>query len=110
MKFRNLFLAAVLFCGCHTVTFAQDKYDLAVIGYYRDVPDPLILISVNGEKFEQIIVSRDELNGKTWGMSVNPLLKQVNKFQDQGWEVVGGMQTSGLPNQSMFYYSLRKKR
>ncbi len=89
---------------------AQEKYDLAVVGYFRDVPDPWILVSINGEKFEQKAVLKEDLNGKPWGISMNPLLKVVNRLQNEGWEVVGGMETSGLPTQSMFYFTLRKKR
>jgi hypothetical protein len=89
---------------------AQDKYDLAVVGYLFDTPKSHIVISINGEKFEQVDVERDELQGKVWGISMNPLLKHVNKMQAEGWEVVGGLTTSGLPAVSLFYYSLRKKR
>lgn len=110
MKVKALFFALLFALTGFSTIHAQDKYDLAVVGYYRDVPDPLLLISINGETYEQKYVPKEELNGKTWGMSMTPLIKYVNKLQDEGWEVVGGMQTSGLPNQSMFYYSLRKKR
>ena len=41
---------------------------------------------------------------------MNPLIKAVNKMQNEGWEVVGGMTASGLPSISLFYYSMRKKR
>ena len=109
MKIKHL-LVAMLFLVISGAAVAQDKYDLAVVGYFRDVPDPLVLISINGEKYEQFYVPKEDLNGKVWGMSMNPLLKQVLKMQDQGWEVVGGMGTSGLPTQSMFYFTLRKKK
>lgn len=103
-------LACLLFLVISGTVAAQQKYELAVVAYYRDVPDPLILVSINGEKFEQTYVPKEELNGKVWGMSMNPLLKRVLKMQDEGWEIVGGMITSGLPNQSMFYYSLQRKK
>jgi len=89
---------------------AQDKYDLAVVGYRYDTPKNHIYISINGEKSEQIDVEREELEGNIWGVSMNPLIKRVNKMQNEGWEVVGGMNASGLPSVSLFYYSLRKKR
>lgn len=110
MKLKNLFLILFFAVASVGTIAAQDKYDLAVVGYYRDVPDPMLLISINGDTYEQKYVPKEELNGKTWGMSMTPLLKYVNKLQNEGWEVVGGMQVSGLPSQSMFYYSLRKKR
>ena len=98
--------AFVLFAN----TSSAQSYDLAVVGYFNDVPKPLILISINEDKFEQIAVERAEMQGQLWGASLNPLLKQVLKMQSEGWEVVGGMNTSGLPSRAMFYYSLRKKR
>ena len=110
MNFKTTILATLLVLGASGFLSAQTKYDLAVVAYYRDVPDPLILISLNGEKFQQITVQKEELNGKTWGISMNPLITQVNKLQNEGWVVEGGMIASGLPNQSMFYYNLKKKR
>lgn len=89
---------------------AQDKYDIAVVCYFQDVPNSLILVSLNGEKFEQYEVQKAELGGKPWGISMNPLIAHVNKMQAQGWEAVGGMQASGLPDQSMFYFTMRKKK
>lgn len=89
---------------------AQDKYELAVVGYRYDTPKSQIYISINGEKSEQYDVEREQLEGKIWGVSMNPLIKAVNKMQDDGWEVVGGMNASGLPSISLFYYNLRKKK
>ncbi len=89
---------------------AQDKYDLAVVGYRYDTPNSQIYVSINGEKTEQYEVTRAELEGKIWGVSMNPLIKAVNKMQNDGWEVVGGMTCSGLPSIQFFYYNLRKKR
>ena len=89
---------------------AQDKYDLAVVGYRYDTPKSHIYISINGEKAEQYDVEREELEGNLWGVSMNPLIKKVNKMQNDGWEVVGGMTCSGLPSIQFFYYNLRKKR
>jgi hypothetical protein len=100
----------LLIIGGSTVLNAQEKYDLAVVGYLYDTPKSHIVVSINGEKFEQYDVEREELQGKVWGITMNPLLKQVNKLQSEGWEVVGGLTTSGLPSVSLFYYSLRKKR
>lgn len=107
---KNIFVAALLLFGSITYLTAQDKYDLAVVGYLRDVPKPLIVVSLNGVKFEQYEVERQELEGKQWGVTLNPLIKQVNKMQNEGWEVVGGVTASGLPDISLFYYNLRKKR
>jgi len=107
-KIKTIFLGASLLMFSH---FASAQvYDMAVVGYFNDVPKPLILVSINEDKFEQIQVERSELQGQLWGASLNPLLKQVNKMQAEGWEVVGGMNTSGLPSRAMFYYSLRKKK
>lgn len=107
---KTTIIAMLLVLGSFTGLKAQDKYDLAVVGYFYDTPKNQIFISINGEKSEQYDVERDQLQGKIWGVSMNPLLKQVNKLQNEGWEVVGGMGASGLPSVSLFYYSLRKKR
>jgi hypothetical protein len=107
-KIKTIILSAALLMFAH-VASAQ-TYDLAVVSYFNDVPKPLILISINEDKFEQIQIERNELQGQLWGASLNPLLKHVNKLQAEGWEVVGGMNTSGLPSRATFYFTLRKKK
>ncbi len=111
MKIKTTIATTIilLFAGVSLLK-AQDKYDLAVVGYFYDTPKSHIYISINGDKFEQVDVERDELQGKVWGISMNPLIKQVEKMQNDGWEVVGGMTASGLPAVSLFYYNLRKKK
>ncbi|HLP22130.1 MAG TPA: hypothetical protein VK174_17570 [Chitinophagales bacterium] len=110
MKTKTTLVAIMLILGSLTTLMAQEKFDLAVVGYRYDTPKSQIYISINGEKSEQYDVEREQLEGKIWGVSMNPLLKAVNKMQNEGWEVVGGMTASGLPSISLFYYSLRKKR
>jgi len=107
---KTIIITTMLVLGLITGLLAQDKYDLAVVGYRYDTPKSQIYISINGDKSEQYDVERDQLDGKLWGVSMNPLIKAVNKMQDQGWEVVGGMTCSGLPSIQFFYYNLRKKR
>lgn len=107
---KTTIVTMMLMLAAFTGLKAQDKYDLAVVGYFYDTPKNQIFISINGEKSEQYYVEREELQGKIWGVCMNPLLKQVNKLQNEGWEVVGGMSASGLPSVSLFFYSLRKKR
>ena len=107
---KTTIVTMLLVLGSLTGLIAQEKYDLAVVGYRYDTPKSQIYISINGEKSDQYDVERDQLEGKIWGVSMNPLIKAVNKMQDQGWEVVGGMTASGLPSISLFYYSLKKKR
>lgn len=110
MKTKGTFIALLMVLATIAGLKAQDKYDLAVVAYRYDTPKSQVYVSINGEKAEQYEVEREQLDGKIWGVSMNPLIKAVNKMQDQGWEVVGGMNASGLPSISMFYYSLRKKR
>lgn len=110
MKLKTIFVLLSAFFAGTCILKAQDKYDLAVVGYLYDTPKSHIVVSLNGDKFEQFDVERDELQGKVWGISMNPLIKQVNKMQNEGWEVVGGLTTSGLPAVSLFYYSMKKKR
>lgn len=104
-------LAMLLSFGGFYALRAQ-QYDLAVVSYIYDTPKPQILISVNGEKFTQQDVERDQMDGKSWGISLNPLIKAVNKMQSEGWEVVGGCQMSWLGPSSIssWYYSMRKKK
>jgi hypothetical protein len=103
-----------IFLGTALLAFTQvasaQVYDLAVVSYFNDVPKPLIIVSINDDKFEQIPIERSELQGQLWGASLNPLLKHVNKLQAEGWEVMGGMSTSGLPSRATFYFTLRKKK
>ncbi|MBL0308695.1 MAG: hypothetical protein IPP77_03120 [Bacteroidetes bacterium] len=111
MKLKTIILSGLMSLACFSMLHAQQaQYDLAVVGYFYDTPKPQIVISMNGEKFEQADVEREELQNARWGINLNPLIKRVNKLQSEGWEVVGGLSTSGLPAISMFYYSLRKKK
>lgn len=112
MKLKTSILALLFTFGgiAYVKAQATPQYDLAVVGYFFDTPKSQIVISINGEKFEQQDVEREELQNARWGVNLNPLIKRVNKLQSEGWEVVGALNTSGLPAVSMFYYSLRKKK
>jgi hypothetical protein len=109
MKIKS-FLFLALFAFFSIGLSAQEKYDIAVVGYFYDTPKCHVYTSINGEKFEQVDIEREELTNKPWGTNMNPLIKQVNKLQSEGWEVVGGLNASGLPSASLFFYNLRKKR
>lgn len=109
MNTKSLILSAVISL-CAFMARAQGSYELAVVGYFYDTPKPHVYTSINGEKFEMVDVEREELGAKPWGTNLNPLIKQVNKLQSEGWEVVGGMNASGLPSASLFFYNLRKKK
>ncbi len=111
MKLNSL-LVFISLVFCSNFAYAEDKYDLAVASYQYDTPKSHIVVSVNGDKFEVFDVEKDELQGKIWGISVNPLIKHVNKMQNEGWEVVGGLTSSynSSTGVSLLYYSLRKKR
>ena len=109
MKMKSIFLLA-FFTFSTAGLSAQEKYDLAVVGYFYDTPKCHVYTSLNVEKFEQLDIEREELGNKPWGTHMNPLIKQVNKLQSEGWEVVGGLNASGLPAASLFYYNLRKKK
>jgi hypothetical protein len=104
--------AAFLFCIGGNLLVAQEKYDLAVVSYLYDTPKPHIAFSINGEKFEMIDIEKEEMQGKVWGLTPNPLIKRVNQMQSEGWEVVGGLMSSynSSTGVSQLYYSLRKKR
>jgi hypothetical protein len=113
MKLKTtLATAALLFCMGSNLLLAQDKYDLAVVSYLYDTPKPHIAFSINGDKFEMVDVEKEEMQGKVWGLTPNPLIKRVNQMQNEGWEVVGGLNSSynSSTGVSQLYYSLRKKR
>jgi hypothetical protein len=109
MKIKALLFAAIMAFTFGTAS-AQGGYELAVVGYFYDTPKSHVYVSINGDKFEQFDIEREELGGKPWGVNLNPLIKQVLKLQSEGWEVVGGMNASGLPSASLFFYNLRKKK
>ena len=113
MKFKStITAAALLLFASGNVLSAQEKYDLAVISYQYDTPKPHIVSSINGDKFESIDIEKDELQGKVWGISMNPIIKRANKMQEEGWELVGGLEYSYNVSTGVtqMYYNLRKKR
>ncbi len=112
MKLKSFVVTgAILIAGMSSIK-AQDKYDLAVVSYQYDTPKPHIVFSINGDKFETQDVEKDELQGKVWGISMNPIIKRVNKMQNEGWEVVGGLEYSYNVSTGVtqMYYNLKKKR
>ena len=94
MKFKTTIVTAMLVLAGAGILSAQDKYDLAVLSYQYDTPKPHIVSSINGDKFEVVDIEKDELQGRVWGISMNPIIKRANKMQNEGWELVGGLGVS----------------
>src|SRR5687767_9328795 len=110
MKLKSTITAAAfLLFAQENLLNAQEKYDLAVISYQYDTPKPHIVFSINGDKFESIDIEKDELQGKVWGISMNPIIKRANKMQNEGWELVGGLEYSYNVSTGVtqMYYNLR---
>ncbi|MCF8278386.1 MAG: hypothetical protein K9J17_16780 [Flavobacteriales bacterium] len=81
---------------------AQEKYDYAVVNY--DASSQSIFVSINGESFEQIKVSKDETKEKF--LDLSPVLRQLNKMNDEGWEVYS---TQVPANTAWHMYQLKRK-
>lgn len=109
---NRLFLATLAMFFLVSNVAAQEKYDIAIVSYQYDTPKSHIIVSTNGEKFESFDVEKEELQGKVWGISANPLIKQVNKMQSEGWEVFSGMSSSynSSTGVSFYYFTMRKKK
>ncbi len=60
---------------------ARQKYDYAVIS----IKIRELFVAINGEEFKQIEVSKDEFQHNYF--DPNPALTQVNKMEEEGWEL-----------------------
>jgi hypothetical protein len=113
MKTKHLFIAVAL-VAFSFISKAQSKYQFMIIEY--STLDNDVAISIDGKEF---LKERIDFEGqKKSGYNANPLLKKVNEYQDQDWEVmsfntqIGGVtagQTSGNSSEIYFAY-LRKKK
>jgi hypothetical protein len=81
---------------------AQDKYEFAVITYGWNWPNSKVTASVNGELYTAEEVKEKDKKGL---YDLNPVIKKVNEFVAQGWEVFS---TGGGDN--LIHYYLRKRK
>ena len=108
---KQLIIIVCILFAVNGLKAQGNNYDLAVATYIFDTPKPHITVSINGERFVFVDVEKADMDGEAWGRSFNPLIKQVNKLQAEGWEVVGGVANGSLSaNAPVFFYNLRKKR
>ena len=108
---KQLIIIVCIVFAVNALKAQNNSYDLAVATYIFDTPKPHITVSINGERFVFLDVEKGDMDGEAWGRSLNPLIKQVNKLQAEGWEVVGGVSNGSLSvNAPVFFYNLRKKK
>ena len=108
---KQLIIIVCIMFAVNGLIAQSNNYDLAVATYIFDTPKPHITVSINGERFVFVDVEKGDMDGEAWGRSLNPLIKQVNKLQADGWEVVGGVANGSLSvNSPVFFYNLRKKK
>lgn len=107
MKAKTLLLSLFLSLAVFGLK-AQDKYEYAIISYSPYWAN--ISISIGGQNHEIIPVADNKLKER----KLNAILEEVNKMQEQGWEVFSvqainnnAPTTYTLPDQ-MFY--LRRKK
>ena len=105
IKARILLATLFLSCGLLTSLKAQDKYEYGVIVYsasYRKIE-----ISLNGESYNRIDLSKEEIKGDN---DMNPAFKQLNKLLADGWELVNvNTSSSTNPNVSGQFFYIRRK-
>lgn len=81
---KKIIIATLLVFTNGTSSFAQEKYEFLNITYdaYREK----IFTSINGNEFtiETPVASTSDKSSE----NVNPMLVQVAKYQDAGWEVI----------------------
>ncbi|MBI1288599.1 MAG: hypothetical protein GC178_13590 [Flavobacteriales bacterium] len=104
MKHLKTTLLAFALLFSANALMAQEKHDYAVITH--NTQHLKIIVSLNGEKAEEInIPKEDQINVY---YDTNPGLKQVNKMEDDGWELFDtGTAGSGY---TYVYYMRRKEQ
>lgn len=84
IKIKTTLLTIFFLFGLLTGLHAQDKYEFATLVWSPN--SSRLSISINGKDFteEKVELSKDQFSLA----NSNPLLTELNKFQDKGWEVV----------------------
>lgn len=100
-QIKTTLLTGLFFFGLLTGLQAQDKYEFATITFF--IPNKELGISINGTEYKNIPVSKDEVKSN-W--DTNAALKQVNKMQDEGWEL---FDTETVGANFIYVFYLRKK-
>lgn len=83
---------------------AQDKYDFVIITYFPN--DKLMTVAINGKEVltENVDVGRFEQ------VSGNPLLKKVNEYQANDWEIITFTNTNMQGGHREFFAYMKKKK
>ncbi|MBS1619712.1 MAG: hypothetical protein JST76_14410 [Bacteroidetes bacterium] len=93
MKLKNILIAFMMIIG--TTLMAQEKYEQAVLKQLSTIGK--IWKSVEGQEFEEI-----KFNANIGDYT--PVLQEISKMKDQGWEVWNSSMTDNGPT-----YFLRRK-
>ncbi len=103
MKAIKSILAFVVIMTLSFGVKAQDKYEYAsVIFEIINAQKGYIYIS-DGEKYETRML---EIKGGEMGTNLNPVLTELNKMNENGWEVIN---TNWHLDRKVFYH-LRKRK
>lgn len=111
MKKSIKFLVAVIAISVFsrsTIT-AQEKYDYAMI-YYGGYPKQILALSVNGVKYEERNIEKEELQSKVWYSDLNPALKRMGELQLEGWELDSYTGMPTLANGGGYTFLLKRKQ
>jgi hypothetical protein len=110
-KIKTTLLTVICLFGLLTGIQAQDKYEFAILSYSPYHQN--ITISIGSQKYEVVEVNE---NNKLKDRNFNAVLAEVNKLQDQGWELFN-TQTTGMGtdmninfNTSNYVFYMRKKK
>lgn len=98
---KTLLLVFALLFSVNTL-MAQEKYDYAAILF--DAAKVELCISINGSSYEKPKLPKEASKEKY--RDFNPVLKQLNEMNDEGWEVYSVLNLSGSPS---YLYNLRRK-
>jgi hypothetical protein len=101
---RKLFLTGFLFIGIALSSYAQNKYEYAVIEFtpaYR-----ILHISINGVEFKKTFVPKEKIKDNT---DVNAALEEISGMQENGWEAIN-FSTNSQPNVTCYNFFLKRKK
>ncbi len=84
---------------------AQEKYEFAIVSY--NYFDMTIEFSIDGKDYNSIKVPNAEKMG--W-RDANPVLKEIKKMNDEGWEIFNTGITPGSSAHSENYTFFLKRR
>lgn len=104
-KLISKFVLTLVLIGFSIPLNAQTKYDFAVVTYYPWGRD--LMISLNGDKYSETKFDKDEIEGIG---DVNIALREVQKMNENGWEVFETNTTVADDHRLVYTFYLRRKK